>query len=81
MSAMYEKLVDILGNHFAVDRGTITPEATFEDLKMDSLFLVEFLLVIQSEFDVKLEDDAATLTDTIGHVAHLLEGRTKATAQ
>ncbi|MFE0879028.1 phosphopantetheine-binding protein [Streptomyces smyrnaeus] len=81
MSGMYEKLVDILVDHFAVDRGKITLDATFEELKMDSLFLVEFLLVIQSEFDVKLDDDAATLTDTIGHVAALLEDRTKATAQ
>lgn len=78
---MYEKLVDILGDHFAVDRAKITPEATFEDLKMDSLFLVEFLLVVQSEFDVKLDDDVATLTDTIGQVADLLEDRTKATAR
>lgn len=76
MSATYEKLVDVLVNHFAVDRAEIRPEATFEELNMDSLFLVELLLVVQSEFDVEIEDDAATLTDTLQHVADLVDSRT-----
>lgn len=78
MSTMYEKLAEVLVTHFAVDQAQISPEATFQDLKMDSLFLVEFLLVIQSELDMKISDDAATLTDTIGSVAELLENQTKA---
>jgi acyl carrier protein len=78
---MYENLVEVLVTHFAVDRAEITQEATFAQLKMDSLFLVELLLVVQSEFGVKVSDDAASLTDTVGQMAELLENQTKVSAQ
>ena len=79
MSAMYDELVDLLVTHFAVDRGEIRPDATFEELKMDSLFIVELLLVIQSEFGVTISDEAASPTDTISHLVELLEAQKVAT--
>ncbi|MEV0523445.1 phosphopantetheine-binding protein [Streptomyces sp. NPDC050439] len=79
MSATYDQLVDLLVERFAVDRTKIRPEVTFEELEMDSLFLVELLLVMQSEFDVKISDDAASPTDTISHAVGLVEGRPSAT--
>lgn len=75
MSVMYGKLVDLLVNRFEVDRGEIGPDTRFEDLDMDSLFLVELLLVIQSEFGVAIGDDAASPGDTIAAVAGLIEDR------
>ena len=74
MSATYEKLVDLLVTHFAVEREKIRPDATFEELDLDSLFLVE-LLVLQTELDMELADDAVNRTDTFGHLAELVEGR------
>ncbi|WP_338896087.1 phosphopantetheine-binding protein [Streptomyces sp. TG1A-60] len=76
MSVMYGRLVDLLVDRFEVDRAEIGPDTTFEDLDMDSLFLVELLLVIQSEFGVAVDDDAASPGDTITAVAELLEGLT-----
>ncbi|MFF7394342.1 acyl carrier protein [Streptomyces scabiei] len=73
MGAVYEKLVDLLVNHFAVARAQIRPDATFEELDMDSLFVVELLLVIQSEFDVEIQDDAVGRADSIGHLAGIVE--------
>ncbi|AZM60899.1 MULTISPECIES: acyl carrier protein [unclassified Streptomyces] len=75
MSATYEKLVDLLVTHFAVEREKIRPDATFEELDLDSLFLVELLLVLQTELDMELADDAVNRTDTFGHLAELVEGR------
>ncbi|MFJ9538355.1 acyl carrier protein [Streptomyces sp. NPDC101225] len=80
MSAMYGRLVDLLVGRFEVDRAEIGPDTTFEDLDMDSLFLVELLLVIQSEFGVPVDDDAASPGDTITQVAELLERHTPSTA-
>ncbi|CAM5703806.1 acyl carrier protein [Streptomyces canus] len=80
MSAMYGRLVDLLVDRFEVDRAEIGPDTTFEDLDMDSLFLVELLLVIQSEFGVHIDDDAASPGDTIIQVAALLERQTTSTA-
>jgi acyl carrier protein len=80
MSPMYDKLVDLLVNRFEVDRAEITPDVTFEDLEMDSLFLVELLLVVQSELGVKLREDTASPRDTIGRAAELIEEQSAATA-
>ncbi len=73
MSAVYEKLVDLLVNHFAVERAQIRPDATFDELDMDSLFVVELLLVIQSEFEVEIQDDAVGRADSIGRLAGIVE--------
>lgn len=78
MSATYDKLVDLLVDRFAVDRAEIRPDVTFEELEMDSLFLVELLLVMQSEFGVKISEDAATPTDTIEHAVGLIDDPTPA---
>ncbi|MFI1163602.1 acyl carrier protein [Streptomyces sp. NPDC020801] len=73
MTAMYDKLVDILVNRFEVERSEIKPDATFEDLEMDSLFLVELLLVVEKDLGVKVSDDAASPRDTIGRAAEVIE--------
>ncbi|MGW6008197.1 acyl carrier protein [Streptomyces sp. NPDC055210] len=73
MSVMYGRLVDLLVDRFEVDRAEIGPDTTFEDLDMDSLFLVELLLVIQSDFGVHVVDGAASPGDTVTQVADLIE--------
>ncbi|MEU2281085.1 phosphopantetheine-binding protein [Streptomyces sp. NPDC013178] len=80
MSATYDKLVDLLVDRFAVDRTEIGPDVTFRDLEMDSLFLVELVLVIQSEFGVELDEDAAAPDGTVAQAAELIESRTAAAA-
>ncbi|MFJ6838326.1 phosphopantetheine-binding protein [Streptomyces sp. NPDC091209] len=79
MTAMYDKIVDILVNRFEVERSEIKPDVTFEDLEMDSLFLVELLLVVEKELGVKVSDDAASPRDTIGRAAEVIEEQAAAT--
>ncbi|MFH8791313.1 acyl carrier protein [Streptomyces sp. NPDC017941] len=75
MGGTYGRLVDLLVERFEVDRAEVAPDTRFEDLDMDSLFLVELLLVIQSEFKVDIGEDAATPGDTVAAVAALIAGR------
>jgi len=70
---MYDKLAELLVTRFDVDAEEIRPEATFEDLEMDSLFLVELLVVVQTELGVKIDEDMASPRDTIGRVAELID--------
>ncbi|MBV2362923.1 acyl carrier protein [Streptomonospora nanhaiensis] len=74
----YDQLVDILVTRFEVSREDISPDVTFEDLEMDSLFLVELLLVIQSEMGVTISEDSASPSDTVGQAAKLIEAATAA---
>jgi acyl carrier protein len=81
MVAMYDTLVNLLVNRFEVDRAEIKPNATFEDLEMDSLFLVELLLVIQSEVGVKISEETASPRDTLERAAELIEEQVAIAAQ
>lgn len=60
MSATYDTLVDLLVDKFQVDRDEIRPGVTFEDLEMDSLFLVELLLEMQTATGVRIDEDTAS---------------------
>ncbi|RKS09673.1 acyl carrier protein [Nocardiopsis sp. Huas11] len=78
MSSTYDQLVTILTERFEVSQDEITPDTTFEDLEMDSLFMVELLLVVQNEMGVKIGEDAATTGDTVARAAELIDAATAA---
>jgi acyl carrier protein len=80
MGVMYDRLVDLLVTRFEVERAEIRPGITFEDLEMDSLFLVELLLVVQTELGVKINEDTASPQDTIERAAELIEEQVNAAA-
>lgn len=83
MSETYELLVDLLVNRFEVDRGDIRPDVTFDELEVDSLFLVELLLVVQSELGERgalITEDVASPSDTIAGAAELIEKQITAAA-
>lgn len=73
MSTTYDRLADILVDQFDVDREQIRPDATFEELDMDSLFLVEFMLVVRKELRTSIGENDAGPRDTIGAVAELID--------
>ena len=75
MTSTYDKIVGLLTGRFAVDAADISPGVTFSDLEMDSLFLVEMLLVVESELGVKLDEDSISPQDTIEQAAELIEQR------
>lgn len=83
MAGIYELLVDLLVNRFEVDRAAVGPDVTFEDLEMDSLFLVELLLVLQSELGERgslVSEDVAGPSDTLAGAARLIEDQLAAGA-
>ncbi|MEC3978206.1 acyl carrier protein [Amycolatopsis sp. H20-H5] len=73
MTTMYDRVAELLVTRFDVDAEEIRPDVTFEDLEMDSLFLVELLVVVQTEIGVSINEDTASPRDTIGHVADLID--------
>jgi acyl carrier protein len=57
------------------DPDTVIPEASFaNDLKADSLDVVELVMALEEEFDIEIPDEAAEQIDTVGKaVAHISE--------
>lgn len=78
MTAVYDKLAEVLVTRFEVDPAEIRPDVTFEDLEMDSLFLVELLVVLQSEMGASISEESATTHDTLEQAAAAIEAQLSA---
>lgn len=73
MATVYDKVKELLVDKFGVEEGEISPEATFEDLDLDSLDLVEFALAAEDELGVRITDEEAEQLDTLDDTVKLLE--------
>jgi acyl carrier protein len=72
-SEIEAKLVDLLVDELGLERDDITMEAKFEeDLDVDSLGVVELLMALEDNFDVKIPDEEAEKITTVGEAADLV---------
>ena len=72
-SEIESKLTDLLVEELGLDRDKITLEATFEeDLEVDSLGVVELLMALEDNFDVKIPDDEAEAITTVGQAVNVI---------
>ena len=55
--------------------GQVSREATFEDLDVDSLDLVELAQIVEDEFGVELDGDSVKDVKTVGDVIDLVVAR------
>jgi acyl carrier protein len=72
--AVEEKVAETLAS-FGPDREEVVREATFEQLDIDSLDLVELAQVIEEEFGVALKGDDVKDIKTVGEAIDLVVAR------
>lgn len=72
---VFDALVDLLAKHFQLDRQRLTGEATFAELEMDSLALMELVAVAENELGLAPADGGHDLdaTSTLAEAATLME--------
>lgn len=75
MTTLQEKITELLVANLGIAADDVRPEATYADLKMDSLALIEFTMIIQKELDVLLDDDALQAATTIAGTVELIESK------
>lgn len=75
MSTVYDRVTELLVDKFGVPEEDITPEATFEDLDLDSLDLVEFALAAEEDLGVRISDEEAEDLETLKDTVKLLESK------
>ncbi|MGA4851055.1 acyl carrier protein [Streptomyces sp. G5(2025)] len=72
---MLEQLKEILSNKLKVSPEAITPEATKDDIELDSLAVVELSLLLKSELDIDVSDDDLLEAETVADMVELMETR------
>ena len=69
---IFDGLVEV-----GAEREELSREATFEQLDVDSLDLVEIAQIVEEEFGVELEGDDVKDLRTVGEVIDLVVSRAK----
>ena len=73
-SAIYKKLRTLIAESLGVEEDEVTPEASFEeDLNVDRQELVDLMVAIEEEFEVKIPDDEMAAIATVGDAVDYLE--------
>ncbi len=61
-----QRLRKIIAEQLSVDEEDVVPEASFiEDLNADSLDLVELIMTLEEEFNIKISDEDAEKIQTV----------------
>jgi acyl carrier protein len=75
-----EKVFDIIAKEARLDRGALTLDTRLEDLKIESLDMVQILFGIEDAFDVYVPQDdqsfkLATMRDVVDGVKRLVAAK------
>jgi len=69
-------LNDVLVSELGLDADKINDDAHFEeDLDVDSLGVVELLMALEDEFDIKIPDEEAESIMTVGQAIDLVNNK------
>lgn len=75
---MLEKVREILVESLNIEGSEVVPTARLnEDLGIDSLSSIELVLEIESEFDIKIEDEELMKLQTVQDVIDIINSKTK----
>ena len=65
---IYTQVKNVLVEQLGIEAGDITEEASFqEDLDADSLDLVELIMELEDQFEIKISDEDAQGILTVGN--------------
>ena len=78
MATIQDKARAFIATKLNLSESEVTPEKhLFNDLGADSLDVVELLMILEREFNVKLSEDDTANVKTVGDLFQLIEKYTK----
>lgn len=73
---VFDKIKDIIADRINIDVSQIALENHFDDMKIDSLYMVEIMLAIEDEFNITI--DNAEGLETVGDLVKYVEDKQNA---
>ena len=74
--AVEEEVIGIVSDQMDTPKEDIARESSFvDDLKADSLDIVELVMALEDEFDIKIPDEDYDKIKTVGDVINYVESK------
>ena len=74
---VFDKLKEIIMDQLDVEEDEVTRDANIqEDLDADSLDMVDLVMSVEEEFDLKIEDEDVEKIKTVGDIVSFIEAHT-----
>ncbi|MDR0549469.1 MAG: acyl carrier protein [Deltaproteobacteria bacterium] len=74
MSEIMDRVVKVVTELLQVEIADVRPESSFQDdLGADSLDLVELIMAMEEEFDIKIDDDSAQSIKSVQDAVDFIE--------
>lgn len=78
MSDITDKVISLVGEQLDVPREEISRNSSFvDDLKADSLDIVELVMALEDEFEVKIPDEDYDKIKTVGNAIDYINSKSK----
>lgn len=77
MASATDAVSTLMVQKFGVDPAAVRPEIPLHELRMDSLALEEFRILIEEQLNIDLEDATLTSRNTVGELVELVHTRTR----
>ena len=72
-----EKVIGIISEQMQIAKEEVTPEKSFQnDLKADSLDVVEIVMQLEDQFDISIPDEDYEKIKTVGDAVKYIQERT-----
>ena len=72
------RLQNLIGKQLGIDPSLVEPDSDFgKQLGADSLDVVELVMAIEDEFEIEIEDKAASQITNVRDAINYIEGRWK----
>ena len=68
-----EQVKDIVAKIAHIDKGIMSRESTFKEMKADSLDIVQTLVAIEEQFDIEIPDEEAQKFRNFGDFVSFVE--------
>jgi len=75
MPSIEETIKETIVKIVHCDRELLTPKATFQDMKADSLDMVQVLVALEDEFEIEIPDEDAQKFQNFGDFVSYIEKR------